>query len=69
MEKIYQNPDILNYLRYHPKWYYYLDLDPNNFQVFNNVVKKELKITTYDKLEKLKSHVNFASSVIDYFNK
>lgn len=68
MEKIYQNPEMLDYLRRHPKWYYYMDSNPKNYDVFVNVVKKELKETTYDKLEKIKNRVNFASSLINYFN-
>jgi len=69
MEKIYENPEILDYLRHHPKWYYFLDSDEKNFTVFMNTAKKELKVTTYDKLEKIKKQVNFASSMIDYFTK
>lgn len=68
MEKIYQSPEMLEYLRRHPKWYYYMDSNHKNFDVFVNVVRKELKETTYDKLEKIKNRVNFASSLINYFN-
>ena len=68
MQKIYQNPEMLEYLRRHPKWYYYMDSNPKNYDVFVSVVKKELKETTYDKLEKIKKRVNFASSLINYFN-
>ena len=69
LEKLYNNPVYLDYLRKHPKWYYYLDSDPNNFKVFERVVQKEYKITTYDKLEKLKNQINFFSSMINYFTK
>ncbi len=69
MKKIYQNPEALDYLRHHPKWYYFLDSDEKNYNIFMNVVKKELKDTTYDKLEKIKKQVSFASSMIDYFTK
>ena len=31
MEKIYRDPKVLDYLRHHPKWYYYIDLDSNNY--------------------------------------
>ena len=31
LDKIYKSKEYLEYLRYHPKWYYYLDSDPNNF--------------------------------------
>lgn len=69
LEKIYANEQYLYYLRYHPKWYYYLDLDEKNYSDFEKAVKKELKITTYDKLENLKKQINFASSMINYFKK
>lgn len=69
MERIYQNPDVLDYLRHHPKWYYYLDQNEKNYDVFLNTVKKDLKVTTYDKLEKIKNQVNFASSMLEYFTK
>lgn len=68
INKLYANEQYLNYLRYHPKWYYYLDLSPEYFTEFERVVKKALKITTYDKLESIKKQVNFASSMIKYFS-
>lgn len=69
LNKIYNTREYLEYLRYHPKWYYYLDSDPNNFKVFESVVKKEYKITSYDKLERVKEKINFFTSMINYFNK
>lgn len=69
LNKIYSNSYYLEYLRRHPKWYYYLDLDPKYMQEFERVVKKESKTTTYDKLETLKKQINFASSMINYFRK
>ena len=69
MDKIYQDERMLDYLRYHPKWYYYLDLDRNNFNQFIKEFKKEYKETTYDRLEKLKTQVNFASSIMEYLKK
>ncbi len=69
LQKIYNNEIYLEYLRRHPKWYYYLDLDSKYMQEFERVVKKESKTTTYDKLENLKKQINFASSIINYFRK
>lgn len=69
LNKIYSNSYYLEYLRRHPKWYYYLDLDPKYMQEFERVVKKESKTTTFDKLETLKKQINFASSMINYFRK
>ncbi len=67
LEKLYANEVYLEYLRYHPKWYYYLEQNPQNYIVFENKVKQELKLTTYDKLEKMKKQINFASKMINYF--
>lgn len=68
LKKLYDNEAYLDYLRRHPKWYYYLDLDPKYFNDFERVVKKALKITTYDKLESLKNQINFASAMVKYFS-
>lgn len=64
---LYQNNIYLDYLRYHPKWYPILDSDPNNLNVFINEVKKDLKLTTYDRIEGAKQKINFISSMINYF--
>ena len=69
LKKIYNTKEYLEYLRYHPNWYYYLDENPLNFRSFENVVKKEYKITSYDKLEKMKSKINFFTAMINYLNK
>jgi hypothetical protein len=67
LNKLYNNSVYLEYLRYHPKWYYYLEDNPNNYLIFERKVKEDLKITTYDKLEKMKKQISFASKFIDYF--
>ena len=69
LDKIYNTDEYLEYLRYHPKWYYYLDENPNNYSIFERTVKEELKITTFDKLEKLKKQINFATKFMEYFKK
>jgi hypothetical protein len=69
LKKIYSDSKYLEYIRYHPKWYYYLDQNPNLFIEFEKTLKKELKITTYDKLESLRKKVNFVSSFIKYMTK
>lgn len=68
LKKLYANPVYLDYLRQNPKWYYYLDLDPKNYNEFEKAAKKALKLTTYDKLEALKNQINFASSLLNYFS-
>lgn len=66
--RIYEKKEYLEYLRYHPKWYKYLTDDRNNFKVFVNLVKKQYNITTYEKLEDVKTKFNFVQSLINYFN-
>lgn len=68
LNKIYQNEAYLNYLRYHPKWYMILEQNPYYFKEFESEVKKELKITTYDKIENLKKQINFINGIIKYLN-
>ncbi len=65
---LYQNPTYLNYLRYHPKWYMILEKNPNYYKEFENELKKDLKITTYDKIENLKKQINFVNGIIKYLN-
>ena len=67
LQKLYSNPIYLEYLRNHPKWYYFLEQNSNNFVSFENTLKQELKITTYDKLENLKNQINIISKFMDYF--
>lgn len=62
MTYLYQNPDYLNYLRLHPKWYKILYYE-KNYDQFLNVAKKELKLRITDKLESLKRNINLLSSL------
>lgn len=64
---LYNNPIYLDYLRHHPKWYPVLDDDNRNLDIFINEVKKELKLTPYDRLEDVKKKISFVSSMINYF--
>ena len=69
LRKLYANEQYLDYIRHHPKWYYYLDEEPSLYPYFENVVKKDLKLTTFDKLENLRKKINFASSFLKYMTK
>ncbi len=66
LEKIYQKPEYLAYLRYNPKWYLFLDKDPSAYKDFEKVAKYKLKITTYDKVNNLKKQVDFINGMIKY---
>ena len=65
---MYQNPVYLKYLRYHPKWYMILEKNPAYYKEFEKELKKDLKITTYDKIENLKKQINFVNGIIKYLN-
>lgn len=69
LKKIYAKPEYLDYLRKHPKWYYYLDENEKNYAIFEKTVLKTLKKTTYDKLETVKNQVSFISALMKYLGK
>lgn len=69
LKRIYSDAKYLEYIRYHPKWYYYLEQNPNLFVEFEKSLKKDYKITIYDQLESLRKKINFASSFIKYMTK
>ena len=64
---IYNNPVYLDYLRHNPKWYPILENDPNTINDFISSLKKDLKMTTFDRIEDAKKKINFISSMINYF--
>ncbi len=68
LNKIYQNELYLDYLRYHPKWYVILNDNSNLYSEFEKIVKKEYKITTYDKIENFKKQIDFINGMIKYLN-
>ena len=68
LNKIYQNELYLDYLRYHPKWYVILNDNSNLYSEFEKIVKKEYKITTYDKIENFKKKIDFINGMIKYLN-
>lgn len=69
MKQIYENPLILEYLRYHPEWYKILYYDKGKITDFLAEAKKALKIRTYDKIENIKNQLGFLTSLIEYIGK
>lgn len=55
MNYLYQNLDLLMYLRYHPKWYKILYYEPSYFKYFLQEAQYNLKLRPQDKLENLKN--------------
>lgn len=68
MNFLYQNPEYLNYLRYHPKWYKILYYE-HNYDEFIAYVKKELRLRVTDKMEALKRNVNLLKTLSSYMDK
>jgi hypothetical protein len=66
LNKIYASEIYTNYLRYNPKWYIYLNENPNTFTDFEKEVKTNLKITTADKIDNLKKQIDFINGMIKY---
>ncbi len=68
MMYLYQNPEYLNYLRYHPKWYKVLYYE-GNYDEFLRYVKKELQLRLTDKMENFKRNLLMLQSLGSYLGK
>lgn len=51
--EIMQNPNYLNYIRHHPKWYKLLYRHPEMMKEFVNEYKIENKLTIGDKIDRM----------------
>lgn len=69
MKEIYKNPNILEYLRYHPKWYKILYYSPDRLNDFLRIAKRDLHITASDKLNNINKSINFINGFSKYMNK
>ena len=69
MAYLYENLDLLMYLRYHPKWYKILYYDSNYFKDFIKEAQINLKITPNDKLENIKNKFQMIYQFANLFNK
>lgn len=68
LDKIYENPLYLEYLRYHPKWYVILNNNPAMYKEFEKEIKTTYKLTAYDKIENFRKQIDFLSGMIKYLN-
>lgn len=69
MKEIYENPLILEYLRYHPKWYKILYYDNSKIKDFLYIAKTKQHITVSDKLNNINKTINFINGFSKYMNK
>lgn len=60
-----QNPNLKRYLSEHSYWYKYLNRDPKALKVMEEEMKKEYKLTTVDRLEKINKNISLIYNFLD----
>lgn len=68
LQFLYSNELYLSYLRNHPSWYPHLFHNPSLLVEFQKEVKTTLKMTTVDKIEKLRKQVDFINGILRYLS-
>ena len=58
------NPIIYNFLREESYHYKYLYRDPNYIKKIENLAKEKYKLTTVDKIERLKDNINLINTFL-----
>ncbi len=66
--KIKQNPLLYEYLKYHSYWYNKLIENESYIYEMIDEMKKELKITSIDKLNDLSNKIELISSFLSIIN-
>ena len=59
------NPNDIKYLREKSYWYKFLNRNKNYFKQFEEEMKKEYKLTSEDKINKMANSINMLSNFID----
>ena len=59
------NPNDIKYLREKSYWYKFLNRNKNYFKHFEEEMKKEYKLTSEDKINKMANSINMLSKFID----
>jgi len=65
VHSIRSNPPLYHYLRYHSYWYKELNRNPSSLRVLEQEMKKEYKLTTEDKINKLNDRISMVVSFLD----
>ena len=65
--KIKNNPSYMRYLRSNSYWYKFLNRDYNSFRKFEEEVKREYKLTSIDKIEKVFNTLEMFEKVFSAF--
>ena len=59
------NPNDIKYLREKSYWYKFLNRNKNYFKQLEEEMKKEYKLTSEDKINKMANSINMLSKFID----
>ena len=59
------NPNDIKYLREKSYWYKFLNRNKNYFKQFEEEMKKEYKLTSEDKINKMANSIHMLSKFID----
>ena len=59
------NPNDIKYLREKSYWYKFLNRNKNYFKQFEEEMKKEYKLTSEDKINKMANSINMLSKFIN----
>lgn len=68
LNRIRQNPNNIKFLRENSYWYKYLNRNPLYIKEFENQMKKEYKLTTEDKINKMVERLDMVSKIMDILN-
>ena len=63
--KIRTNPNLNTFLKYNSYWYKELIRNPNSFPAMVGEMKKEFKLTTTDKINKLTDKMNMIRTFLE----
>ena len=66
--KISSDPMLIRFIREYPIWYKYLNRNPSFLNQMEDEMKTAYKLTTKDRIDKIKDTLSFAQSFIDIIN-
>ena len=61
--EIEQNPNLKRYLKENSYWYRYLNRDNDYLKLMYQEMKKQYKLTTSDRLEKINNNIKIVSEM------
>lgn len=65
VQTIRSNPPLNHYLRYHSYWYKELIRNSSSLKILEQEMKKEYKLTTEDKINKLNDRMNMIATFLN----